>query len=99
MMNPELAEDIVRSELRDDGILVVTVDNPPVNALSADVRRGLLHAIEAAEADPAVDGGADRRRRTQFHRWRRHSRIRQAAAAAVACPMSATASKRAANRW
>ena len=46
MMNPELADDIVRSELRDDGILVVTIDNPPVNALGVDVRRGLLAAIE-----------------------------------------------------
>ena len=54
MMNPELADDIVRSELRDDGILVVTVDNPPVNALGVDVRRGLLAAIEKADAERAV---------------------------------------------
>jgi 3-hydroxyacyl-CoA dehydrogenase len=37
-----------------DGVLVVTVDNPPVNALSAAVRQGLLAAIEAAEADASV---------------------------------------------
>ena len=54
MMNPELADDIVRSELRDDGILVVTLDNPPVNALGVDVRRGLLAAIEKADAERAV---------------------------------------------
>lgn len=35
-------------------VLVVRVDNPPVNALGADVRRGLVSAIEAAESDPAA---------------------------------------------
>ncbi|WP_304307740.1 3-hydroxyacyl-CoA dehydrogenase NAD-binding domain-containing protein [Pseudacidovorax intermedius] len=35
-------------------ILQITVDNPPVNALSAAVRRGLLAAIEAADAEPRV---------------------------------------------
>ena len=35
-------------------VLIVTIDNPPVNALSADVRRGLLAAIDAAQADAAV---------------------------------------------
>lgn len=36
---------------RDADVMVVTVDNPPVNALGVDVRRGLVAAIEAAEAD------------------------------------------------
>ena len=36
-------------------VLVVTVDNPPVNALGVDVRRGLAAAIDAAQADRAVD--------------------------------------------
>ncbi|MBD8542460.1 enoyl-CoA hydratase/isomerase family protein [Oxalobacteraceae sp. CFBP 8761] len=35
-------------------ILVVTIDNPPVNALGVDVRRGLAAAIDAAVADAAV---------------------------------------------
>lgn len=35
-------------------ILVVTIDNPPVNALGIDVRRGLAAAIDAAGADAAV---------------------------------------------
>jgi 3-hydroxyacyl-CoA dehydrogenase len=35
-------------------ILVVTIDNPPVNALGVDVRRGLTAAIDAAGADVAV---------------------------------------------
>jgi 3-hydroxyacyl-CoA dehydrogenase len=44
---------VVQREQRGD-ILLVTIDNPPVNALGADVRAGLLAAIEAADADPAV---------------------------------------------
>jgi len=44
---------VVRREQRGD-ILLVTIDNPPVNALGADVRAGLLAAIEAADVDPAV---------------------------------------------
>ncbi|KNE27857.1 3-hydroxyacyl-CoA dehydrogenase NAD-binding domain-containing protein [Achromobacter spanius] len=39
---------------RDEDILVITLDHPPVNALSADVRRGLADAIQAAQADPDV---------------------------------------------
>ncbi|TKC86840.1 3-hydroxyacyl-CoA dehydrogenase [Trinickia terrae] len=35
-------------------ILLVTIDNPPVNALGVEVRRGLLAAIEAADADANV---------------------------------------------
>src|SRR5437867_7759911 len=34
-------------------VLLVTIDNPPVNALGADVRRGLVDAIDAAEANAA----------------------------------------------
>src|SRR6478609_1651673 len=36
---------------RQADVLVVTIDNPPVNALGVDVRRGLAAAIAAAEAD------------------------------------------------
>ncbi|WP_438278854.1 3-hydroxyacyl-CoA dehydrogenase NAD-binding domain-containing protein [Nitrobacter sp.] len=35
-------------------IAVVTVDNPPVNALSAAVRRGVLQVVQTAVADSAV---------------------------------------------
>jgi 3-hydroxyacyl-CoA dehydrogenase len=35
-------------------VLVVSIDHPPVNALSVDVRQGLVEAIDAAQADPAV---------------------------------------------
>ncbi|KVK84751.1 3-hydroxyacyl-CoA dehydrogenase NAD-binding domain-containing protein [Burkholderia sp. MSMB1498] len=39
---------------RRDKVLVVTIDHPPVNALSADVRRGLVDALDAADAEAAV---------------------------------------------
>ena len=37
-----------------DGIAVITLDNPPVNALSAALRAGVKSAIEQAIATPAV---------------------------------------------
>ncbi|RQM45844.1 3-hydroxyacyl-CoA dehydrogenase [Paraburkholderia bannensis] len=43
----------VTHELRGK-VLLVTVDNPPVNALGVDVRRGLAAAIEHAESNDAV---------------------------------------------
>ncbi|MBN3762066.1 3-hydroxyacyl-CoA dehydrogenase NAD-binding domain-containing protein [Burkholderia sp. Ac-20365] len=43
----------VSHELRGN-ILLVTIDNPPVNALGVDVRRGLVAAIEAAEANASA---------------------------------------------
>ncbi|MFY2836056.1 3-hydroxyacyl-CoA dehydrogenase NAD-binding domain-containing protein [Achromobacter xylosoxidans] len=39
---------------RDGDVLVVTIDHPPVNALSADVRAGLARAIDQAQRDPQV---------------------------------------------
>lgn len=39
---------------RDGEIALLTVDHPPVNALSRDVRSGLLEAIRQAEEDAAV---------------------------------------------
>ncbi|CAD6513091.1 Fatty acid oxidation complex subunit alpha [Paraburkholderia kirstenboschensis] len=45
--------DVVTRELRGK-VLLVTIDHAPVNALSADVRRGLLAAIEAADSDRSV---------------------------------------------
>ena len=37
------------------GIAVITIDAPPVNALSTPVRAGLVEAFESAIADPAVE--------------------------------------------
>ncbi|MCK7474738.1 MAG: enoyl-CoA hydratase/isomerase family protein [Rhodopseudomonas palustris] len=45
--------EIVKAEHR-DGIAIITVDNPPVNALSAAVRRGILEQVNAAVADSKV---------------------------------------------
>ncbi|HEY2976531.1 MAG TPA: 3-hydroxyacyl-CoA dehydrogenase NAD-binding domain-containing protein, partial [Burkholderiaceae bacterium] len=45
--------EVVKTERR-DSVLVVTIANPPVNALGVDVRRGLVAAIATAEADGAV---------------------------------------------
>ena len=39
-----------------DGVLVVTIDNPPVNALSAETRAGLCAALGHAEASDAIKG-------------------------------------------
>ena len=39
-----------------DGVAVLTIDNPPVNATAQAVRQGLLDAITAAIADTAVAG-------------------------------------------
>ena len=44
---------LVRFEV-DDGIGVITIDNPPVNALAPGVRDGIVEAIEKGEADPSV---------------------------------------------
>src|SRR5262245_35445045 len=50
---PQASSSPVTREHR-GGVLVVTVDNPPVNALGVDVRRGLVAAIESAQADGSV---------------------------------------------
>ena len=45
--------DMVDMETR-DGVAVVTIDNPPVNALSEGVRTGLYEAVTRADADDAI---------------------------------------------
>jgi 3-hydroxyacyl-CoA dehydrogenase len=37
-----------------DGVAVITINNPPVNALSPGVPEGLVQALDAAEKDPAA---------------------------------------------
>jgi 3-hydroxyacyl-CoA dehydrogenase len=38
-----------------NGVAVLTLDNPPVNSLGAELRRALLEALERAEADGGVE--------------------------------------------
>ena len=45
--------DSVQLDVR-DGIAVITIDNPPVNALSRHVRQGLCDKMREAAGDPAV---------------------------------------------
>ena len=52
-MNKQAETAVVHGQ-REGDVLVVTIDNPPVNALSQAVRAGLLSAIEQAERDDAV---------------------------------------------
>ena len=40
---------------RDGAIAVITIDNPPVNALSQAVREGIVTNLEAAEADADIE--------------------------------------------
>jgi 3-hydroxyacyl-CoA dehydrogenase len=53
-MTSETSGDVITAELH-GRVLVVRVDNPPVNALSANVRYELQLAFEAAETNAAVD--------------------------------------------
>ena len=43
--------EVVRFEV-EDGIGIITVDNPPVNALGAGVREGIVAAVDAARRTP-----------------------------------------------
>jgi 3-hydroxyacyl-CoA dehydrogenase len=38
----------------EDGIGIITIDNPPVNALSPGVPEGIMAAVDRGEADPGV---------------------------------------------
>ncbi len=49
----EDARELVRFE-NEGGIGVITVDNPPVNALSPGVPEGIVAAVDKGNADPAV---------------------------------------------
>jgi 3-hydroxyacyl-CoA dehydrogenase len=45
--------EVVKVE-RHDAVAIVTVDSPPVNALSVAVRKGILECVKSAIADPQV---------------------------------------------
>jgi 3-hydroxyacyl-CoA dehydrogenase len=48
------ADSSVVTLARDGAVAVITIDHPPVNALSRDVRAGLLTALDAAAGDENV---------------------------------------------
>src|SRR5215813_5669362 len=98
----EMAEGgLVRSE-NVDGIGVITVDNPPVNALSPGVPEGIVENVERGNADPAIKAmvligagrsfiaGADVRTRSLTRaksRWsRRYTAMRWAAGLRLRSP-------------
>ena len=62
---------------RQGDIGVITINNPPVNALSPGVPEGIVAGIEAAEKDPEVQSHRADRRRPHLYRRRRHQGIRQ----------------------
>src|SRR6266853_1101405 len=45
--------EVVKTEIR-EGLAILTIDNPPVNALSTGVRRGLSQALENVSKDSQV---------------------------------------------
>src|SRR5262245_13417842 len=45
--------DLIRYEIR-DGVAIITIDNPPVNALSPALWPGLAEAVARANADAAA---------------------------------------------
>jgi 3-hydroxyacyl-CoA dehydrogenase len=53
MANAADGKPLVRFDVQ-DGIGVITIDNPPVNALGSGVRDGIVEALEKGEADPNV---------------------------------------------
>ncbi|HEY8093011.1 MAG TPA: enoyl-CoA hydratase/isomerase family protein, partial [Acidimicrobiales bacterium] len=58
-----MTDELVHLERRDDGVAVITLDNPKVNAISAELRAQLKAAATALTADPpgaVVITGGDR---------------------------------------
>jgi 3-hydroxyacyl-CoA dehydrogenase len=53
-MNLKLSQTVTGAIV--DGVLVATIDNPPVNAASTDMRQGLFAAIDHAVATPEITG-------------------------------------------
>ncbi len=46
-----------RVDLRvEDGVAIASITNAPVNALSTEIRRGLMAALEKTRTDPAIQG-------------------------------------------
>ena len=71
---------------RQGSVAILTVNNPPVNALSHGVRAGLKTGLDAALADAGVTARGHHLRRAHLRRRRRHHRVRQAARGARPAP-------------
>ncbi len=56
----------------DGNVAVLEINNPPVNATSIDVRKGLAEALKDAASDPVVEGGGHRGHPGNLHRRRRY---------------------------
>jgi 3-hydroxyacyl-CoA dehydrogenase len=90
----DIMSDLVHGETR-GGVAVITLDNPPVNALGQAVREALVASIAAAVEDPAVgalvltgsgrcfSGGADIR---EFGTPPKDPHLRKVIEAAEDCP-------------
>ncbi len=74
------------SVTHEDGVAVVTLDNPPVNALSFRLREPLVRRSGGAARRPGRDGHRGRLRRAHLHLRRRHHRVRHRQGAGAAQP-------------
>jgi len=83
-----------------DGIGVITVDNPPVNALSRGAE-GIVENVERGNADPAVKAMVLIGARAELYRRRRHPSVRRpprAAGSGKAHPRGARCERQASGR-
>ena len=65
--------DLVRLSV-EDGVGVITVENPPVNALSPGVPEGILDGVQRFGSDEQCHGDCPDRGRQDLHRRGRISR-------------------------
>ena len=72
----------------DGDVAVITLNSPPVNALSFNVRDGLYKGFKAAIADPAARAIVLICAGPHVHRRRRHLRVRRGGRRAPACSRS-----------
>ena len=75
-------------------IAVVTLNNPPVNGLGYDTRRGIADGIDKANADAGRQGHRHHRGRQGLFGRRRHPRVRLAEGDCRAQPAVAVAAVR-----
>ena len=62
---------------KDGDVAVITINNPPVNALSPGVPEGIQASMRSGPADDSRQGRRADRRRPHIHRRCRHQRVRQ----------------------